>query len=159
MTIGTVVTFSMNDALFALPVARVQEILDARTIAPLPNAPDYLLGLIDVRGASVAVVDLRRLMGEPPREDTQDTRIIVFHAGDGPDGFVAALRTDRVIEVAELDEAPAGEVPISDRLQWRARIVEEIGRREGAFVSVLDSGRLLAQPAAAAAIEPLGAAT
>ena len=56
----TVVTFAVADSLFAVEVGIVQEILSAQVPTRLPNAPPHLMGLIDVRGASVPLLDLRR---------------------------------------------------------------------------------------------------
>ncbi|SER70734.1 purine-binding chemotaxis protein CheW [Tranquillimonas rosea] len=145
----TVVTFGLGDALFALPVAPVMEILDTSPIAPLPRAPAHLLGLIDRRGASVPVVDLRRLLGEPPQDDTPETRIIVLRLETGGIG----LRVDRVIEVTQLDEAGAAPLPEAGLLNWNERMVAGVGRRDGAFVSELRVEALF-DPEITAALSP-----
>ncbi|MFN4058775.1 MAG: chemotaxis protein CheW [Roseinatronobacter sp.] len=56
-----IATFNTDGALYAVPVSRVQEILDLRPFAAMPNAPAHLLGIIDLRGANIPVVDLRPL--------------------------------------------------------------------------------------------------
>lgn len=135
---GTVVTFGLGEALFALPVAEVIEIIDAEAPAPLPRAPAHLLGLIDRRGQSVPVADLRGLLGLAPRADHGDTRIIVMNLpGAGEPPHAVGLRVDRVIEVARLDGE--GPVPLAEAglLRWDERMVAGIGRREGRFVTVL----------------------
>lgn len=139
---GPMVTFGIGEALLALPVARVREILDARPVAALPKAPPHLLGVIDVRGASVPVVDLRRLLSEAPLGDTEDTRILVLSLDRAGAPAALALRTDRVFEVAELD--PGGIDPLSEAgaLDWRRRIVAGVGRRAGRFVTVLSLERM-----------------
>ena len=137
---GPVVTFGMGDSLFALPVALVQEILDPRPVSRLPNSPPYLLGVIDVRGSSVAVVDLRALLGEPPREEHADTRIMVLQLrerGDQTGSLYVALRVDRVIEVTALDEGRLEPLAEAAFIDWDQRMVEGIGRRNGTFVAVL----------------------
>lgn len=134
---GTVMTFGLGEALFALPVTLVQEILDTRPVSPLPNMPPHLLGVIDVRGASVAVVDLRHLLGQPPREDAPDTRFVVLLLEHEDRTFPMALRVDRVIEVTVLDDARLEPVAGARLLSWDPRMVEGIGRRNGAFVTLL----------------------
>ena len=141
----TVVTFGIGKALFALPVAPVVEILEARETAPLPRAPSHLIGLIDRRGFSVPVVDLRILLGQPARADDFDTRIIVLIFTGAPQGHrYVGLRVDRVLDVAQLDDG--GEQPLAeaDLLQWHERMVAGIGKRQGAFVTVLDVEGLFA---------------
>ncbi|NDV00316.1 chemotaxis protein CheW [Pseudoroseicyclus tamaricis] len=160
MTSQTVVTFGLGSVLFALPVAPVVEIIDAREAAPLPRAPACLLGLIDRRDMSVPVVDMRLLLGQPPREDSDDTRIVVLTLREAPRRQAVGLRVDRVIEVTELDADGAAPLAEAELLNWHERMVAGIGRREGAFVTLLDveglfAGTLdgLALPAGAPATE------
>jgi purine-binding chemotaxis protein CheW len=136
------VTIGVAEELFAAPVSKVQEILDMRPIARLPRVPENLLGMIDVRGDGVAVLDLRLTLGLEPAADTENTRIVVL-AIDRPEGRVTVgLRADRVYEVTvldheHLDPPPAVSAGLSDQ------VIEGIGRRNGAFVTVLDLDRLL----------------
>lgn len=155
----TVITFGIEAALFALPVAPVVEILDARDVAPLPRSPAHLLGLIDRRGFSVPVVDFRTMIDRPPRPDDPDTRIIVLHPdGEEPHRRIVGLRVDRVIEVTELEEAGTGPLPEADLLRWRERMVAGIGRRGRAFVILLDVAGVFAEPAIATLARTEGAA-
>lgn len=72
-----VVVFGLGEEEFGLPVASVREILDHRTAYRVPNAPAWFLGLTDVRGLSVPMVDLRVRLGLMPAEATLATRILV----------------------------------------------------------------------------------
>lgn len=135
---GQMVLLGCGEDLFAVPVTRVQEILDLCPISRLPHAPAHFLGLIDVRGESVAVGDLRRLLGQTPPADSPATRIIVLWVARGEDRTVIALKTDRVIEVAELDEGSLGPVQGKAAFNWDDRMVLGIGRRNGRFVTVLN---------------------
>lgn len=134
---GPVVTFGMDESLFALPVALVQEILDPRTVARLPNAPSYLQGVIDVRGSSVVVIDFRLLLGEPARTDRTDTRIMVLQLDRNDGALHIALRVDRVIEVTGLDDGRLESLAEAALIDWDQRMVRGIGRRNGGFVTVL----------------------
>lgn len=136
------VTLGVADELFAAPVEKVQEILDMRAIARLPQAPENLLGMIDVRGQGIPVVDLRLTLGLPAAADTENTRIIVL-ALAGQDGELRlGLRADRVFEVTVLDEAELDPPPAVGG-SWSGRCIAGIGRRNGRFVTVLDLERLL----------------
>ena len=73
-------TFGIERECFALPVERVREILDMGPISRLPNAPPYVLGLTDVRGAGLLILDLRRKFGFAAAAATNRTRIIVVDA-------------------------------------------------------------------------------
>ncbi len=72
------VTFSLGDEVFAVPVTLVREILDFRPAFKIPNGPEYLLGLTDVRGQGVPTIDLRLRLGLPKTIPTPHTRILVL---------------------------------------------------------------------------------
>ena len=137
-----VVTFTLDGATYGISVARVREILDLRAVAPLPNAPSYLQGLIDLRGGTVPVVDLRRLLALPPAPDTPQTRILVVWAEADGAGPVLGLRTDRVIEVAQLDQPDLDPLSEAHGVAAVCPAIAGIGRRDGAIVAVLDLTRL-----------------
>jgi len=145
------VTIGVANELFAAPVAKVQEILDMQAIARLPRAPDHLLGIIDVRGEGVPVLDLRLTLGLPAAADTENTRIVVL-AVAGPAGEMrVGLRADRVFEVTVLDSDALDPPPTIGRA-WSGHCVQGIGRRNGRFVTVLDLDRLLGDAASTATI-------
>ncbi|MCR9108911.1 chemotaxis protein CheW [Marivita sp. XM-24bin2] len=140
--VGAVLTLACDDELFALPVERVQEILDLRPITRLPNAPSQLLGMIDVRGNGVAVADLRALLGMAPAEDTEMSRIVVLWVQTDGRRTVVAFRADRVIEVTALDNDEIEHLPEGGLFNWRDRMISGIGRRSGELVTVLDMDRV-----------------
>ena len=136
------VTLGVAGELFAAPVAQVQEILDTRPIARLPQAPPNLLGMIDVRGQGIPVLDLRLTLGLEAAADTENTRIIVLKVKPRETELTVGLRADRVFEVTVLDAdqlSPAPEINGA----WTGRSIAGIGRRNGQFVTVLDLDTLL----------------
>lgn len=135
------VTVGVNEDVFAIDVAYVREILDDRDVSGLPHAPPYLIGVIDVRGLTVPVVDLRIRLGLQPIPPTENTRILVLEITLGGRDLVIGLRTDRVFEVAEfalngLDAAP------DIGLRWNSDYIQAIGRLHGGFVILFDMERL-----------------
>lgn len=146
---GQYITLGVGEEVFAIPVAHVQEILDMRPIARLPHAPASLLGLTDVRGQSVAVVDLRSMLGLPPVQVSQGTRILVLELTLAGRALRLGLVVDRVFEVAALDEDRSEPAPEIGR-PWRSDCIRGIGRRSGGFVIVLDIARLIGSEAGAA---------
>lgn len=135
------VTLGVGEERFAVPVERVREILQAQPIARLPNAPPYFLGMIDVRGQGVPVVDLRLKLGLEQGQDTENTRIIVLQVMIEGRELTLGLKTDRVFEVTELDGNQL-EPPPEIGARWRSDCITGIGRRNGLFVTVVDLGRL-----------------
>ncbi len=114
-----------------------------RPIARLPQAPAALLGMIDVRGEGVPVVDLRLTLGLPEAGDTENTRIIVLTIAGQEGDLRLGLRADRVFEVTVLDDGALDPAP-SESGPWSGRCIAGIGRRNGQFVTVLNLERLLA---------------
>lgn len=124
-----------------------------RDIAALPQAPVFLLGMTDVRGEGVPVVDLRLKLGLPAIPPTPTTRIVILDVPvDGqprPVGFVA----DRVVAVSTLDGEDLDPPPdVGGR--WATHCLAGIGRRDGAFVIVLAIDRLMAHDGQALAAGP-----
>ena len=145
-------TFGIDRERFALPVERVREVLDLRPISRLPHAPPYVLGLIDVRGAGLLVIDLRAKFGFPPVAATNRTRIILVDAALGGVDQGVGLVADCVFAVSNLDGS-ALEPPPSIGARWRADDIVGVGRDEGEFVIVLDLDRLIESGELAAADE------
>lgn len=135
------VTLGACGEVFAVPVERVQEILDARPISRQPHMPAAMLGIIDVRGRTIPVLDLCHAIGFAPAADTGNTRILVLTLEVGSDQATLAARVDRVFEVTSLD-APL-EPAAANGDGWAATCVAGIGRRHGAIVTVLDIDLLL----------------
>lgn len=136
------VTLGLGAEMFAIRIQSVSEILDMRPVAHVPGAPAFMVGLIDVRGRGVPVVDLRQKLGMPAVPPTEQTRILVLEAALGGKVEVIGLLVDRVFEVTELDEARDAEMPDIGR-RWLSDYIVGIGRRNGTFVIVFAMDRLL----------------
>lgn len=143
-------TFGIDQERFGLPIERVREVLDMRPISRLPYAPAYVVGLTDVRGAGLLVIDLRAKFGFPAVEATNRTRIILVDAALDGKRQAVGLVADCVFAVSDLDRA-ALEPPPSIGSRWRAECVVGVGRDGGAFVIVLDLDRLINTEALAVA--------
>jgi purine-binding chemotaxis protein CheW len=137
------VTLGIDRELFAVPVETVLEILDMREMFRVPDAPPYLAGLIDVRGRSVPVIDLRVKLGLAPVAVTHGTRIMVLEVPVAGRQLVLGLVADRVFEVAPLDDGRI-EPPPDIGGKWRSEYIRGVGRRGDSFVVVFDLGRLFA---------------
>jgi len=135
-------TFGVDRERFALAVDRVQEILDLQPISHLPHAPPYVLGLMDVRGVSMLVIDLRTKFGVERAEATNHTRVIVVEAVIDDQKTPVGLVADCVFEVTDLG-GKGLEPPPSMGSRWRADYIVGIGRQGSAFVIVLELDRLL----------------
>ncbi len=136
-------TLGLAGETFGIGIRNVREILDMRPISRLPHAPDFLLGMIDVRGSGYPIVDLRIKLGLESVSATEATRIIIL---DVPMqerlvgvGFVA----DCVFEVTDIDESTLEPVP-SVGGRWQSDYIAGIGRKGDRFVIIFDLARLMA---------------
>jgi purine-binding chemotaxis protein CheW len=136
-----VVTFGLGAEVFAVPVNLVREILDARDTFRLPNGPDYLRGLTDVRGQGVTTISLRLRFGLPEVEDTSSTRILVVDVPLADRTLVLGLVVDHVLNVSNypsdgIEHAPDIGVP------WPSEYISGVIRRPEGFAVLLDMTRI-----------------
>jgi purine-binding chemotaxis protein CheW len=136
-------TLGLDREIFGIAIESVQEILDYRAPAALPHAPPFLIGMIDVRGQSYPVIDLRTKLGLPAIPVTTATRIILLNIPMGGRALRAGFVADRVIEVTELDQAEMEMAPeVGGR--WRSNYIAGIGRKDEAFIVVFNLEALMA---------------
>lgn len=134
-------TFKLGDEVFALDVIQVREVLDMSAITKVPRAPDFMRGVINVRGSVVPVVDLRLKFGLPKAEQTLDTRIVVMELCLDDEPTVLGAIADSVHEVLELDP---GQIEKSPRIgtRWRTEFIRGIGKQDDQFIIILDIDRV-----------------
>lgn len=135
------VTLGIEREVFGVPVESVLEILDMQPVFRVPEAPAYMLGLIDLRGRSVPVLDLRTKLGLTAIARTESTRILVLEITVNGREIVVGLVADRVFEVLAL---AAGEIepPPDIGIRWRSDYIRGVGHRDGRFVIIFDLPRL-----------------
>ena len=135
------ITFKMGDELFAIDVQYVREVIDLSPIARVPTAPDYMRGVVNVRGKAVPVVDLRRKFGLPDAEPTVHTRILILDLHTDGEAYVVGGLADSVHDVIEL--AP-GDLAPPPRLaaRWRSEVITGLAQRESDFIMLLDIQRV-----------------
>lgn len=101
------VTFRLEDETYGINVMQVQEVLRYSEIAPVPGAPSYVLGIINLRGNVVTVIDTRQRFGLPSEEVTDNTRIVIIEA----DKQVVGILVDSVAEVVYLRQSEIETTP------------------------------------------------
>lgn len=143
---GQFVTLGIESEIFAVPVETVVEILDRQSVFRIPEAPSYLVGLIDVRGRSVPLIDLRLKLGLPAAAATENTRILVLEVMVAGKVIVLGLIADRVFEVMALGYDQI-EAPPDIGVPWRSEYIRGIGRRGSSFVVIFDLPKLFSTDA------------
>ncbi|MEO4000977.1 chemotaxis protein CheW [Mesorhizobium sp. CAU 1732] len=138
------VTFSLGDEVFAVPVGVVREILDHEQAFRVPNGPDYLLGLRDVRGQGVPVMDLRLKLGLTKTVATPHTRVLVMDIPLDDRMLTLGMVADRVYEVTPFRRDQVEKAPdIGSR--WRSDYIAGVVRRDQGFVVLIDLASLLSE--------------
>lgn len=135
----TYVTFDLGAQTLAADVADIREILDRQEISPLPQAPAGLIGMIDLRGEGIAVLDLARELGLP-QEGRGDRVIVIDRSAAG--GAVLAVIADRVRNVVEIGSGSIDPVPDVPG-NWRAEAMTGVVRIDGRLAYIIDLGTAL----------------
>ena len=132
------VTFRLDGETYGINVMQVQEVLRYTEIAPVPGSPDYVLGIINLRGNVVTVIDTRSRFGLSPADVTDNSRIVIIEA----EKQVLGIMVDSVAEVvylkgSEIDTAPNVGTDES------ARFIQGVSNREGELLILVDLNKLL----------------
>ncbi|MES2022170.1 MAG: chemotaxis protein CheW [Pseudomonadota bacterium] len=136
-----VVTFGLGAEVFAVPVTLVREILDYRETFRIPNGPDYLLGLTDMRGQGVTTIDFRLRLGLPHAEPTPSTRILVVEVPLPDRNLMLGIVVDRVLEVSTFSSDQIEGAP-DIGVRWRSDYIGGVVKRADGFVVLVDIARV-----------------
>ena len=133
--------FKLDNDLFAVDVGKAREILDFVEVTRVPQTPDYMLGVINLRGSVVPVINLRRKFGMAEVERTVDTCIIVLEVEVKDAPVVIGIVADAVQEVLDLN---AEQIEPPPRLGTRlnTEFIQGMGNLDGQFVIILNIDRV-----------------
>lgn len=132
------VTFRLEGELYGINVIQVQEVLRVTEIAPVPGAPDYVLGIINLRGNVVTVIDTRRRFMLSEREIDDDTRIVIIEVK----GQIVGLLVDGVAEVVYLRESEVESAPEVGNDE-SSKYIQGVVSRENGLLIMIDVNKLL----------------
>lgn len=134
-------TFKLEDEVFAVDVANIREILDFIPATKVPGTPEYMRGVINVRGSVIPVMDMRLKFGLPRGEETVNTCIVVLEIAAENDKTVLGALADSVQEVFEMEET-AIEPPPKLGTRWKREFLKGIGKRGDVLVIILDINKV-----------------
>jgi len=141
-TTNQYLTFSLSDELYALEVSKVKEVLEYQPITRVPKTPDFMRGVINVRGGIVPIVDLRLKFDLPAQEQTVDTCIIVLEIAIENETITVGTIADNVHEVVEIQPEEIEPTPkIGTRLD--TDFIEGIGKNNDRFLVILNIDKIL----------------
>ncbi|NQZ50085.1 MAG: chemotaxis protein CheW [Moritella sp.] len=132
------VTFKLENEIYGINVMQVQEVLRYTEIAPVPGAPNYVIGIINLRGNVVTVIDTRVRFGLMPSEVSENSRIVIIEA----EKQVIGILVDGVAEVvylrsSEIDMAPSVGTDES------AQFIQGVSNRDGDLLILVDLNKFL----------------
>jgi len=130
-------TFKLAEEIFAFDVAKVREILELTSITKVPQTPDFMRGVINLRGSVVPVIDLRLNFGMQCTEQTVNTCIIVVEVNLTGEILVLGVLADSVQEVVEM-EPDHIEPPPQFGAKLNTEFIKGMGKVENDFVMILD---------------------
>ena len=137
-------TFRLGEEVFAVDVSQAQEVLEVTAITRVPKTPEFMTGVINLRGSVVPVVDLRRKFDMEKAERTIDTCIIVMEVYLGQETVVLGALADSVQEVIEMEPGQI-EPPPKIGTNLNTDFIRGMGKRDDNFIIILDIDRIFTE--------------
>lgn len=125
-TLQTYMTFQLSDQFFAVDVRNVREVLDIQTISKLPNAPPDVIGMIDVRGEGIAILDIASRLGMGLK-DAETARMIVFELSHNNESVPIGVVADRVLDVVDIHDSDVEAAPPT-MTSWSTDTISGVAR-------------------------------
>jgi len=132
------VTFTLGNEEYAVNILKVQEINRMTKITTVPNSPDYLEGVVNLRGKVIPVINLRKKFGLPARSNDEQSRIMIL----GIQGIITGVVVDSVSEVFRISSKTV-EPPPPMVLGINSEFIRGIAKVEHGLIILLDIDRLL----------------
>lgn len=132
------VIFDLSNAAYGVDISTVREIIRMQEVTPIPHTPDYVEGVINLRGSVIPILDLRKRFGLELGEETAGSRIVVVDIG----GADAGVMVDGVTEVLSVNTSVI-EPPAETALGTDSEYVIGVVRLEQRLVILLDLARVL----------------
>jgi purine-binding chemotaxis protein CheW len=132
------VTFQLDNETYGVNVMAVKEVLRFTSIAPVPGAPDYVTGIINIRGTVISVINTRRRFGLADVEPDEQTRIVIIEIGRHVIGIVV----DSVAEVVYLRQSEI-ETPPNAGQDESARFIQGVCNRNNELLILVELDKML----------------
>jgi purine-binding chemotaxis protein CheW len=132
------VTFRLDAEKYGIDVMRVREVLRNTEIAPVPGAPGFVLGIINLRGNVVTVIDTRKRFGLNPKAIDEASRIVILETGDE----VVGMMVDSVAEVVDLRASSIETAPNVGNDE-SAKFIQGVSNCDDGLLILVDLSKLL----------------
>jgi len=131
------VGFVIGDEEYAIPILSIQEIIKPFSWTRVPQVPKYVLGVFNLRGAVIPLIDLRAKFGLQTKKQSDETRFIVMRHEDDVAGFVI----DRLTMAIRIKKSNIGPPP--DTIDSDDTIIDGVGKQEDKIITILKVNKLL----------------
>jgi len=130
-------TFKLQDEIFALDISTVREVLDFSIVTKVPKTPDFMRGVINLRGSVVPVIDLRLKFGMTVTEKTVNTCVIIVEVKVDGETVILGVLADSVQEVMDMENDQIEPAPrIGTHL--KTDFIKGMGKHNDRFLMLLD---------------------
>ena len=136
---GRYLTFTLDDNVYGLQIRFVTEIIGVQTATRVPETPDYVKGIINLRGRIIPLIDVRLKFGKEEIPYNERTCIIVIDV----DSVAVGLIVDKVDDVLSLDDSQIALPPSSSSVGFENRYIEGIGKIDDMVLLLLDAEKVL----------------
>ncbi|MBF0463625.1 MAG: chemotaxis protein CheW [Nitrospirae bacterium] len=130
-------TFKLDDEVFAIHIEKIREVLEFTTVTKMPRTPEFMRGVINLRGSVVPVIDLKQKFGMSYTEKAVDTCVVIVEVNMEDEKIVLGAMVDSVKEVMELEKS-AIEPPPKIGTQLSNEYIEGMGKQDEEFIIILD---------------------
>ena len=135
------VTFKLDDEIYGINVMQVQEVLRMPEIAPVPGASDYVMGIINLRGNVVTVIDTRKRFGVSQKEPDDATRIVIVEV----ENQVIGMLVDSVAEVVNLKSCELETAPNLGDENESSKYIQGLYSSDDSILILIDVNKMLAE--------------
>jgi purine-binding chemotaxis protein CheW len=140
---GKYMTFKLDDEVYGIDILKVVQLIQLVEITRVPRTPDFIRGLINLRGRVIPVIDLRLKFGMSATKETEHTVIIVVQHRQGDDELVMGLMVDEVLEVQPIGVEDLTSMPNLGANALDTEFIKGLGKTERAVIFLLDMARVL----------------
>ena len=134
-------TFQLGTEVFGIDVSNVREILEFTSVTRVPKTPDFMRGVINLRGSVVPVLDMRLKFGLTETEKTVNTCVVVVEVSFEGETIIVGALVDSVQEVFEMDQGLVEPAPkMGTRL--KTDFIKGMGKKDDGFIILLDIAKV-----------------
>jgi purine-binding chemotaxis protein CheW len=134
-------SFTLEGEIFAIDISKVREVLDYIRITKIPGMPDFMMGVINLRGSVVPVVDMRLKFGMKKSDKTVNTCIVILEVLMDEETIAIGALVDTVQEVFDIEPSLI-EPPPKIGTKLNTEFIKGMGKRDDDFVIILDIDKI-----------------